>query len=110
MKGAGLPGAIALAEGQRRALRLVEESPVCVITGGPGTGKTTITRALVRTWEAARRGVLLAAPTGRAAKRLSEATGREARTVHRLLAVGPAKGAFPRRSDNPLEADLLVVR
>jgi exodeoxyribonuclease V alpha subunit len=100
-------GGPVLSPGQRRALQLIAQSPVCVITGGPGTGKTTIIRALVRAWEGAGRQVLLAAPTGRAAKRLSEATGRTASTVHRLLEWAPKEG-FRRRSDNPLEVDLLV--
>lgn len=100
-------GGPVLSAGQRRALQLIAQSPVCVITGGPGTGKTTIIRALVRAWEGAGRTVLLAAPTGRAAKRLSEATGRTASTVHRLLEWAPKEG-FRRRSDNPLEVDLLV--
>jgi exodeoxyribonuclease V alpha subunit len=97
---------------QKRAVEAVGKSGVVVITGGPGTGKTTIIRALVRSWEGARRTVLLAAPTGRAAKRLSEATGRPAQTVHRLLEWGrPGKsaGVFGRDAMKPLDCDLLVV-
>ncbi len=101
------PGAAVLSDGQRLALQMIEESPLCVITGGPGTGKTTIIRTLVRAWEAASRRVLLVAPTGRAAKRLSEATGRPASTVHRLLEWTPNEG-FRRRPDRLLETDLLV--
>jgi exodeoxyribonuclease V alpha subunit len=101
-----------LSETQRRAVEAVGRSGVVVITGGPGTGKTTIVRALVKSWEGARRKVLLAAPTGRAAKRLSEATGRPAQTVHRLLEWGrPGQGqnVFGRNVQKPLDCDLLVV-
>lgn len=111
-------GAGKLSDGQKRAIASCGEAGVVVITGGPGTGKTTVVRALVQTWEKAGRRVMLAAPTGRAAKRLSEATGRTAQTVHRLLEWGkpPKKGEgrarvgpFGRGGDNPLPADLLVV-
>jgi exodeoxyribonuclease V alpha subunit len=105
-----------LSDGQRRAIEAAGRTAVAVITGGPGTGKTTVTRALVAGWEAARRRVLLAAPTGRAAKRLSEATGRPAQTVHRLLEWGrPTREGgrratpFGRDATHPLETDLLVV-
>jgi exodeoxyribonuclease V alpha subunit len=101
-----------LSEQQRRAVDAVGRSGVVVITGGPGTGKTTIVRALVKSWEGARRKVLLAAPTGRAAKRLAEATGRSALTVHRLLEwgrPGKAQTAFGRNSQHQLDCDLLVV-
>jgi exodeoxyribonuclease V alpha subunit len=107
-----------LSAGQRRAVEACGEAGVVVITGGPGTGKTTVVRALVQSWERVGRRVMLAAPTGRAAKRLSEATGRPAQTVHRLLEWGkpdregggrPQYGAFGRSPDNPLPADLLVV-
>ena len=87
-------GAETLSEGQRRAIASSGEAGVVVITGGPGTGKTTVVRALVQTWEQAGRRVMLAAPTGRAAKRLAEATGRTAQTVHRLLEWGkPSRSA-----------------
>ncbi|HZS39940.1 MAG TPA: ATP-dependent RecD-like DNA helicase [Polyangia bacterium] len=102
-----------LSDGQRRAIAQVGAAAVAVITGGPGTGKTTIVRALVASWEKARRRVMLAAPTGRAAKRLTEATGRPAQTVHRLLEWGRAREGrrtpFGRDADHPLETDLLVV-
>jgi exodeoxyribonuclease V alpha subunit len=107
-------GAEKLSEGQRQAITRCGEAGVVVITGGPGTGKTTVVRALVQTWERAGRRVMLAAPTGRAAKRLAEATGHTAQTVHRLLEWGkPREGAraspFGRGDDNPVPADLLVV-
>ena len=80
-----------------------------VITGGPGVGKTTIVRGLIEIFAAKRQRIALAAPTGRAAKRLSESTGREAKTIHRLLEFDPGIGGFKRDRDNPLEVDLLVV-
>ncbi|MEJ5357984.1 MAG: ATP-dependent RecD-like DNA helicase [Desulfobacterales bacterium] len=82
---------------------------VLVITGGPGTGKTTIVRAIVRGFERLPARVSLAAPTGRAARRLAEATGREAATLHRLLEYQPDRGGFQRGRERPLACDLLVV-
>jgi exodeoxyribonuclease V alpha subunit len=82
---------------------------VLVITGGPGVGKTTIVKAILGILAAKGVRMLLAAPTGRAAKRMSEATGMEARTLHRLLEADPAKGGFKRDADTPLDCDLLVV-
>ncbi len=82
---------------------------VAVVTGGPGVGKTSTLDALLRILRRAEARVLLAAPTGRAAKRMSEQTGREARTLHRLLEVDPAHGGFLRDAGNPLDCDLLVV-
>lgn len=102
-----LGGGVRLSPGQQAALRLVESGPLCVITGGPGTGKTTIIRALVDSWVAAGLRVKLAAPTGRAAKRLSEATGQTASTVHRMLALTPGEDTGA-REDRSLAADLLV--
>ena len=83
---------------------------VTVLTGGPGTGKTTCTRSIIRLAEAAGARVVLTSPTGRVAKRLSETTGRPAKTIHRLLEFKPAEGfAFQRNEENPLEADLVIV-
>jgi exodeoxyribonuclease V alpha subunit len=101
--------AVDLSGSQLAALRGALTHKAIVITGGPGTGKTTIVNAVVQVFEAARARVMLAAPTGRAAKRLSEATGREARTIHRLLEFSPQNGGFERNADNPLACDLLVV-
>ncbi len=100
---------LALAPSQAEAVRLALASKVLVITGGPGVGKTTIVNAILRVLAAKGVQMLLAAPTGRAAKRMSEATGMEARTIHRLLEADPATGGFKRDADTPLECDLLVV-
>jgi len=99
----------ALAETQRSAVKLALASKVLVITGGPGVGKTTIVKAILRVLAAKGVRLLLCAPTGRAAKRMSEATGFEAKTVHRLLEVDPKSGGFKRSDDNPLDCDVLVV-
>jgi exodeoxyribonuclease V alpha subunit len=100
---------LAFAEAQRKAIATSLGSSVSVITGGPGTGKTTIVRALSSI--VARKGgrVALAAPTGRAAKRLSEAARIEAATIHRLLRYSPREGGFQHGVDRPLDCDLLVV-
>jgi exodeoxyribonuclease V alpha subunit len=100
---------VALEEKQREAVELSLRAGAMVLTGGPGTGKTTTMRALVAAHEALDHRVLLAAPTGRAAKRLSEAAGREARTIHRLLEWNPSRGGFGRDDDTPLEADVVVA-
>jgi exodeoxyribonuclease V alpha subunit len=93
---------------QQEAVRTALTNKVTVLTGGPGTGKTTTVRTIIRLLEARSRSYVLASPTGRAAKRLSEATGREAKTVHRLLEFSPQKG-FQRDEDHPLEADMVIV-
>jgi exodeoxyribonuclease V alpha subunit len=100
---------LALAESQVAAVRLALLSKVLVITGGPGVGKTTIVNAILRILAAKSVNLLLCAPTGRAAKRMTEASGFEAKTIHRLLEVDPRTGAFKRNGDNPLVCDLLVV-
>jgi exodeoxyribonuclease V alpha subunit len=100
---------IALAPQQAEAVRRAITAKVAVITGGPGVGKTTIVRGIVSILTKKGLRVALAAPTGRAAKRLSEATGQPAATLHRLLEWRPAEGAFGRNRERPLEADLLVV-
>jgi exodeoxyribonuclease V alpha subunit len=100
---------LALAESQIAAIRLALTSKVLVMTGGPGVGKTTIVRAILRILVVKGTKLLLCAPTGRAAKRMTEATGFEAKTIHRLLEVDPKGGGFKRGEDNPLDCDLLVV-
>ncbi len=101
---------IALAERQRDAVQMALARKISILTGGPGTGKTTITRTILRLLTAKRKATLLAAPTGRAAKRLAESTGHEAKTIHRLLEVSPSEGfKFQRNQDNPLECDMLIV-
>jgi len=100
---------IELARQQRQAIRAGLTRKVLVITGGPGTGKTTLVRGLVKILEKKRQKVLLAAPTGRAAKRLAEATGTEATTLHRLLEIDPKTRQFVRNRDHPLSCDLLIV-
>ena len=100
---------LALAPGQADAVRAALSSKVSVITGGPGVGKTTIVNSILRILSAKSVDILLCAPTGRAAKRMSEATGLEAKTIHRLLEVDPRSGGFRRDGENPLDCDLLVV-
>jgi exodeoxyribonuclease V alpha subunit len=100
---------LSLAPSQVAAIRLALLSKVMVITGGPGVGKTTIVNAILRILAAKGVTLLLCAPTGRAAKRMIEATGFEARTIHRLLEVDPKAGGFKRNEQNPLACDLLVV-
>ena len=98
-----------LAESQIAAIRLALRSKVLVITGGPGVGKTAIVNAILRILVTKGVQLLLCAPTGRAAKRMAEATGFGAKTIHRLLEVDPMTGGFRRGSDHPLTCDLLVI-
>lgn len=95
-------------EVQRNAIRLAAVSKVMVLTGGPGTGKTTTTQGIIAAFRAYGLKVLLAAPTGRAAQRMSEATGLPAKTIHRLLECKPPEG-YQRNEENPLEGDVLIV-
>lgn len=109
VSGAGLDQAQPpLSAEQQSGIRTALTTPLSVLTGGPGTGKTTAIQALIAAIETAHRPYALASPTGRAAKRLSEATGRPASTIHRLLGPSPAEG-FKYNSQNPLPIDLLVV-
>ncbi len=102
-------GETALSEEQAEAVRLTLTNKVVVLTGGPGVGKTTVTRAMVDVFEGSGCRVLLASPTGRAAKRLSEVTGRPAKTIHRLLEIDPREWRFRRNEERPLEGDVVIV-
>jgi exodeoxyribonuclease V alpha subunit len=99
-----------LAPQQQQAVQAVLTHRITVLTGGPGTGKTTTVRTIIELCRHEHKRVLLAAPTGRAAKRLAETTGQEAKTIHRLLEFKPGEGlAFQRNEGNPLDGDLLIV-
>jgi exodeoxyribonuclease V alpha subunit len=100
---------IRLAENQANAIRCALENKIMVITGGPGTGKTTIINAILKIFSKLDVKTLLAAPTGRAAKRMSEATGHEAKTIHRLLEFSFTKGGFQKNEEKPLDCDLLIL-
>jgi exodeoxyribonuclease V alpha subunit len=101
--------AINLSSEQLTALEQIFSHRIAVITGGPGTGKTTLLRSISTIFETMGRRVLLAAPTGRAARRLSEVTGRKAGTIHRLLGYNFTEGGFIRDRNNPLDADAVIV-
>jgi exodeoxyribonuclease V alpha subunit len=100
---------INLATGQQEAIRQAVQHKMLVITGGPGVGKTTLVRSILEIFTAKEMKCVLAAPTGRAAKRLAETTGRTAKTIHRLLEFDPATGEFKRNQQNPLKGDLFVL-
>ena len=105
---------IELSEKQREAVLSINDSYVTIITGGPGTGKTTIIKTIIDLFEERKKKVVLTAPTGRAAKKMTEATGKEASTLHRLLGIGKLddEGIYSRHSDykgEPIDADLIVV-
>ena len=105
---------IELSEKQREAVKSINQNNVTIITGGPGTGKTTIIKTIIDLYEERNKKVVLAAPTGRAAKKMTEATEREASTLHRLLGIGKLddEGIYSKHSDyrgEPIDADLIVV-
>jgi exodeoxyribonuclease V alpha subunit len=101
--------AITLADKQIAAVRCAIENKAMVITGGPGTGKTTIINAVLKIFAQLKIRIMLAAPTGRAAKRMSETTGFEAKTIHRMLEFSMQKGGFQRNEDKPLNCDVLII-
>ncbi len=94
---------------QKEAIVAALTKRALILTGGPGTGKTTTTIGMIRLFEVDNRRIVLAAPTGRAAKRLSETTDREAKTIHRLLEFSPHDGGFKRNRENPLDADVVII-
>lgn len=105
---------IELSEKQKEAVKVINENNVTIITGGPGTGKTTIIKTIIELYEERNKKVVLTAPTGRAAKKMTEATDREASTLHRLLCIGKLddEGIYSKHSDykgEPIDADLIVV-
>jgi len=100
---------ITLAKNQVEAIRCAVENKVMIITGGPGTGKTTIINAILKIFSRLGVKVLLAAPTGRAAKRMNETTGHEAKTIHRLLEYSIQKGGFQKNEEKPLDCHLLIL-
>ena len=100
---------LALANSQKTAIHAALRSKVMVITGGPGVGKTTLVNSILRILAAKKVRLLLCAPTGRAAKRMTETTGHEAKTIHRLLEINPKTGGFRKNEESPLDCDLLVV-
>ena len=100
---------IQFASQQKEAILAALTKRALILTGGPGTGKTTTTIGMIRLFEADGRRILLAAPTGRAAKRISETTDREAKTIHRLLEFSPHQNGFKRNRENPLDADVVII-
>jgi exodeoxyribonuclease V alpha subunit len=100
---------VCLSQTQKQAIEVALTSKVMIITGGPGVGKTTLVNSLLKILKAKKLNILLAAPTGRAAKRLFECTGMEAKTIHRLLETNPLHGGFAKNEDAPLSCDLLIL-
>ena len=100
---------IQFASQQKEAILAALTKRALILTGGPGTGKTTTTIGMIRLFETGKRRIVLAAPTGRAAKRLSETTDREAKTIHRLLEFSPYDNGFKRNRENPLDADVVII-
>lgn len=100
---------VSLSKQQQQAVELAASQRVVILTGGPGTGKTFTTRTIVALWKAMGKEIVLASPTGRAAQRLSEVTGHEAKTIHRLLEFDPKTMKFQRDSDRPIPADAVVI-
>ena len=100
---------LSLSETQKQAIEVALRSKVLVITGGPGVGKTTLVNSILKILRQKQLTIALAAPTGRAAKRLFECTGMEAKTLHRLLETNPISGGFSKNEDNPLKCDLLII-
>lgn len=103
------PASLLLEEEQRAAILRALQDKVLIITGGPGTGKTTLLTALLAILRASKVSFALAAPTGRAAKRMSEMTGEEAKTIHRLLEYNPGERSFQRVEDNPIDAEVVII-
>ena len=101
--------AVSLSQTQKQAIEIALTSKVLVITGGPGVGKTTLVNSILKILDTKKLRIALAAPTGRAAKRLFECTGMEAKTLHRLLETNPIKGGFSKNEDSPLACDLLII-
>src|ERR1700730_3301792 len=100
---------LTLADSQKAAIRVALRSKVTVITGGPGVGKTTLVNSILRVLAAKNVSLLLRAPIGRAAKRMAETTGHEAKAIHRLLEINPKTGGFRKTAESRLDCDLLVV-
>ena len=100
---------LALSPSQKQGIDKTLSSKVMIMTGGPGVGKTTLVNSILKILEAKKLDIALAAPTGRAAKRLSESTGLQAKTLHRLLETNPATGGFAKNEDHPLSCDVLVI-
>ena len=100
---------IRLAERQKEAIRIVAENKVLIITGGPGTGKTTVINAIIKIFSQIGAKVLLAAPTGRASRRMTETSGYEAKTIHRLLEYSPERREFKKNERSPINCDMLII-